>query len=199
MIYSIFPNKDATIYEGTLAGTANVNMKYTNTGIDEILEVRKIVSSSLTADTYLSRALVKFDIDWTKISGGSQWSDATPKAYLNLYTTEVSQLDDSNPIFEVWPISGSWTEGSGREQNTPQTLKGVSWVNRFGDDISGTEWKTTTFAVNTTGSNGKVHNGGGNWHNVSNYVSNFAFTDETEDLRADVTTALAVPTSDPLI
>jgi hypothetical protein len=182
MIYSIFASKDATIYEGT-TGTADVNMRYTNTGIDEILEIRKTVSSSLTANTYLSRALVKFDIDWTKINGGAAWTGA--KAYLNLYATEVSQLQTS-PILIAHAISESWTEGLGRENNLPQVLDGVSWVNKTGDGESGTAWGTGSLGADGAASNGDVHNGGGTWYN-SGYVQKI-FNQETQDLRLDTTT-----------
>ena len=58
MRYSITAKKDATIYERS--GSMN-------TGIDEILELAKVVSSSDTTNIYNSRALIKFDL--SNISG----------------------------------------------------------------------------------------------------------------------------------
>ena len=182
MIYSTFVKADTTLYEGA-PGTPDALMRWTNTGNDEILEVRKIVSSSATAATYLSRALLRFDIDWTKINSGAAWS---AKAYLNLYTTEVSQLDDNEPIFTIQPLAESFSEGSGRENNKPQTLKGASWKYRNGEYNTGTEWTTASYAANTTGSwEQGVHSGGGSWR-VENYTD-VSYTNETEDLRVDVT------------
>ena len=70
MIYSIESQKTATLYEGQGA-TAPVDTHYKNTGLDEILEISKIVSSSTTEDTYNSRAIIQFPIDWSKIGTAS--------------------------------------------------------------------------------------------------------------------------------
>ena len=128
MIYSIFSKKDATIYEGT-AASGDVNKAYQNTGIDEILEIRKIISSSGTPATYLSRALIYFDIDWTKIKAGSEWDAA---AYLNLYAISANSIPMSYTI-AAHPISESWNMGLGRAGNTPYNLEQVSW--KIGSNI----------------------------------------------------------------
>tara|TARA_R110001592_G_scaffold58821_2_gene178345 strand:+ start:11675 stop:12808 length:1134 start_codon:yes stop_codon:yes gene_type:complete len=183
MIYSTFVKADTTLYEGA-PGTPDALMRWTNTGNDEILEVRKIVSSSATATTYLSRALLRFDIDWTKIDSGIAWTGA--KAYLNLYTTEVSQLDDSKPIFTIRPLAESFNEGKGRENNKPQTTKGASWKYRTGEYNTGLNWTTSSYGANTTGSwEQSTHSGGGTWQ-IQNYAD-VSIEDETADLRADVT------------
>ncbi len=187
MIYSFFPDADTTLYEGT-PGLPDVNMRYTNTGLDEILEVRKIVSSSNTSATYISRALVKFDIDFKKVAGGANWSDVTPKAYLNLYTTEISQVD-SNLAPICHPVSESWDEGLGRENNLPQTLTGASWINKRGDGATGTAWSTGSVGLADDETPGAVHGGGGTWHN--GISSTDELTTSTKDLRFDATTAVA--------
>ena len=69
MIYSIYSKKDTTIYEGD-ANTYQPDVDKMNSGIDEILEIKKTVSSSKTVNTYNSRILLHFDIDWPKINSG---------------------------------------------------------------------------------------------------------------------------------
>ena len=53
MIYSIKANRDTTIYEAT---------ESLNAGIDEVLELQKIVSASNTSNTFNSRILIDFDL-----------------------------------------------------------------------------------------------------------------------------------------
>ena len=53
MIYSIKANRDTTLYEFTSS---------MNTGVDEVLQIQKIVSASNTAKTFNSRILIDFDL-----------------------------------------------------------------------------------------------------------------------------------------
>ena len=53
MYYSITAKKDATIYERS---------ESLNSGLDEILEIQKVVSASNTTDTLNSRILIKFPL-----------------------------------------------------------------------------------------------------------------------------------------
>jgi len=191
MIYSIYSKKDATIYEGT-AASEDVDTEYMNTGIDEILEIQKIVSSSLTANTYNSRALVYFDIDWSKINAGSASTAASNSMYLNLYTAQSLVIPYSYNLV-VHPISESWDMGLGRYGNKPRVTDGVSWTNRSGDGTSGTPWVTASgagplnsgFLTTGTGSNGQTNNGGGTWYTAS--FATQSFTHESTDIRMDVT------------
>ena len=111
MIYSIFPTKDVTLFE-----------KYPemNTGIDEVLTIEKISSSSVSPVTYNSRALLKFDIDWTKIS------DSWNAAYLNMYVTEEKNIGADYKLV-VHSVTESWDQGLGRAGHSPKTNVGASW------------------------------------------------------------------------
>jgi len=153
MIYSIFATKDATLSE-----------KYPemNTGLDEVLTIEKISSSSVSPVTYNSRALLKFDIDWTKISGS--WS----QGYLNMYVTEEKNVGADYTLV-VNAVSESWDMGLGREGNSPATKEGVSYKYRN---------KTTTW--NTLG--GTTHSGAS--------VGEQAFSDQNKDLRINVSSSL---------
>ena len=178
MIYSIFATEDTTLYEATQS---------LNTGHDAILEVSKVgdISGSQLAanNVYNSRPLIKFNLTSISESVADGTISTNFSAYLNLYTTELTQLDGNDPIVVVQPVSESWTEGVGREQNTPQTLKGVSWVNRSGESTTGTAWtihhSASTNPVDGSGSNGAMHNGGGTW--FQGYDANQTYTQEQED------------------
>jgi len=183
MIYSIYSKKDSTMYEGT-AASADIDTEYMNTGIDEILEIQKIISSSLTTNIYNSRALVYFDIDWSKINEGSASTATSNSMYLNLYTAQSIAAPYSYSLV-AHPVSESWEMGLGRYGNKPRVTDGVSWTNRYGNGTSGTPWITASFAVTGTGSNGETNDGGGTW-----FTSSFAtqtFTHESADIRMDVT------------
>ena len=81
MHYFEFADKDATLYE------ASASM---NTGLDEILEIRKDVSDT-GAVVDVSRILLKFDL--TYISESVQSGLITnPKYYLNLFDAKPSAL-----------------------------------------------------------------------------------------------------------
>jgi hypothetical protein len=192
MIYSIFERegqygraaRDTTIYEG-VASKINLDTEFMNTGIDEILSLQKIISSSKTPFTYNSRILIDFQIDWTKISNNTPWSSS--KAYLNLYTTEAKSTGE---YFEVLahPISESFVSGLGRFGNKPKVLKGASWKNRSGDGTSGTRWTTGSFTSQGTGSQ-LNETGGGTWYTAS-FGYQEIFEGMTTDLRFDVTNIL---------
>jgi len=153
MIYSIFTTKDATLSE-----------KYPemNTGIDEVLTVEKISSSSVSPITYNSRTVLKFDIDWTKISGS--WNNA----YLNMYVTEEKNVG-ADYILVVNAVSESWDMGLGREGHSPKTNVGVSY-----------KYRNKTQLWSTLG--GTTHSGAS--------VGEQSFSDQDKDLRINVSSSL---------
>ena len=194
MIYSITASKDATIYEGTGAAT-DLNTKYMNTGGSEILEINKIVSSSKTINTYNSRMLLYFNIDWSVIGTASIWTTASDAAYLNLYSTEANNIARSHSL-AIHPISKDWDVGIGRATNKPKTTDGVSWTNYTGEDLTGQAWDTASanFATGETGSNAATNNGGGQWwtSSVAQHLYNYNTDPNTSmDMRTDVKNILS--------
>ena len=75
MHYFVFPEIDTTLYEASGSG---------NTGLDEILEIRKSMSKS-GGNIKVSRILIKFDISEisSSIVNGTISTDAK-RYYLNL-------------------------------------------------------------------------------------------------------------------
>ena len=177
--YSIFPEKDTTIY-------SNPDRDTLNTGNDEILELVKEKGDNNNL-YYPSRILIQFKdseinhIISNKITGNFS-------ANLQLFSTEHKNLGQNQQI-EVFAVSRSWDEGSGRYSNLPILSNGCSWIYR--DNINRkTEWATSNFALGTTGSIGTstLTQGGGAWYTGSAFSNLQSFSNaEILDLNLNVT------------
>jgi hypothetical protein len=172
VLYSQFPNKNASA--------------------DEILEITKatVGNPSIVGDdtvyysnTLNSRIFIKFDLSDISSSIVSGKIDSnTAQYFLTLKATTATDL----PIrYTLWayPISGSWTNGTGHYSNLPEISNGVSWKYRS-DKVTGTQWTTSSYNANSTGSYDTVY-GGGNW--FTNYSASQTFENESPDMRMDVT------------
>lgn len=180
--YSIFPEKDSTIY-------SNPDRKTLNTGIDEILELVKEKGSN-DNKYYPSRILLQFkdseinDIISNKISGNFS-------ASLELFSTEHKNLAQTQNI-EVFALSQSWDEGIGRYSNLPTTSNGCSWLYRD-NDTTKTSWTTASFAAGTTGSiaTSLLTQGGGVWYTGSAFSGSQQFNNADDlDLNLNVTSII---------
>ena len=170
--YFIFPENDATIY-------SHPDRTKMNTGGDEILEIVKEKGSS-DQRYYPSRILIKFkneeikEVIQDKI-GSSTFNNGTSEVALQLLSTEHKNLTDVLNL-EVFAISQSWNEGTGRYSNLPTGSNGCSWVFRD-NDTTGTQWLTSSFAVASTGSieASGITKGGGVWYTGSNFQGSQQF------------------------
>lgn len=184
--YSIFPEKDSTLY-------SNPDRLTMNTGNDEILELvkEKGINNSIY---YPSRIVIQFkdedikDIFETKIIGTSSYSSS-----LELFSAKHENLA-SQHLIEVFPLSESWDEGTGRYSNFPSSSDGCSWT--FKDNSTNKSlWPTSSFNSNTTGSidttNGLIA-GGGSWYNNDDFKSSQKFNQVNSiDLNLNVTNIVA--------
>ncbi len=192
MYYNIFTEKDSTIYE-----------KYPtrNTGIDEILELVKVPSGSLQdgyyqSNTYNSRILLDFAPQLTEISN-SIVNGNIPTAsiangsqfFLSLKSVHADSLPISYSIV-AYPISESWTNGTGYYNNVPETKNGASWYYRDSYDQA-TSWNTSSAVGNSGYSNGLTYNGGGNWYTGSGFEATQSFNYESTDIRLNITNIVA--------
>ena len=162
MHYFTFAEKDSTLYQAS--GSLN-------SGMDEIIEVRKDVSDS--GDTVnSSRIVIKFDLDM--ISSSLNSGTITSASYfLNLYDAKPEALVTSQSLF-AYPISGSWIMGDGRSYDNPVTDEGCSWYYKDGQS-DGTLW------------NSQVSSSGGSWFSGSLYEASYSFDHRTSDVRMNVT------------
>jgi hypothetical protein len=176
--YSIFPEKDSTIY-------SHPDRTLMNTGNDEILELVK-EKGSQDGNYYPSRILIQFkdsDIQTAINKTGGSFS-----SNLQLFSTEHKNLSSEQAI-EVVAISQSWDEGTGRYSNLPSSSNGCSWVYRD-NSVSKKEWPTTSFTTGTTGSISStvVTQGGGSWYNTSEFKNTQQFSNSNNlDLNLNVT------------
>ena len=167
MIYSITSSIDATMYE---------QFEAKNTGLDEVLQLQKIISESTTNSTFNSRILTKFNLGYISSSILSGDIPAFFEADLKLYTHEAQSLPFSYTLY-TYAVSQSWEMGIGRETHNPKTTEGVSWKYRDGESV-GTVWETAS-ADFGAGSSGSLETqttvGGGNWWTGSAASQSFEY------------------------
>lgn len=172
MIYHLYSNQDATIYESepTL-----------NAGLDEILELEKIVTNSSVVE--VSRILINFNASQSIASLRSDGLMPTGSysAILKLYSLEA-QDTPVNYTVECYAVSQSWTMGTGKVSYLPFSTNGVSW--EYATEI--TKWQTGSFNSGVTNSY-FLQKGGGNWYTGSVAKQNFTYSPNKADLTLDVT------------
>ena len=155
-VYKLFPIKDATIYSGYPA---------MNTGLDALLEVTSEYPLTLTPSPRVARSLIKFDqteiddvID-NKILGRG-WSGSLKSSI------SVAEGIDLTSTMYVYPISGSWNNGTGQYLDSPQTTNGCSWV--FTNESGSYKWGVDDVRPFLTSSYTSGNSGGGTWYTGSN-------------------------------
>lgn len=185
MYKTIYPLNDATIYE---------RHPYRNTGVDQILELSKITAGSPIEDqlaggeewdfTYNSRILIKFDLTSisTEISTGR--INGSVQYFLTLKATDAMEIPIEYTV-NSYPISGSWTNGTGYYNNNPEIKNGVSWAYRNGESY-GMYWESGSMGGNVTGSF-VTQRGGGIWFTGSGYEASQSFNYSSADVRMNVT------------
>ena len=146
MHYFEFATEDATLYEGE--ATQSVN-----TGMDEILEVRKDMNDTASVIN-VSRFLIKFDLTFISqsvVDGLIPSSANGAKYYLNLYDAGSEGLPRTHTLY-AYPVSQSWSVGQGTFHDDPQTTEGCSWRFRTGETtadqwVSEVNSETLTFGT----------------------------------------------------
>jgi hypothetical protein len=197
MIYSIYPQYDTTLYERSAS---------MNTGLDAILELSH--DATVTQSIYNSRILMKFDVSDVESSVNSGKISQSAKYYLSLKTVDASEIPQEYTI-HAHPVSASWSNGTGKYFNKPQTTDGASWLYRSSKNlgllwdtdpvIDNYEWNLqseswveaySSFGINTTAT---VHygytsvSGGGTWWEDDNIICTQSFSYATTDVYMDVT------------
>ena len=102
MNYFIFPDADTTLYQASASQ---------NTGLDEILEVRKDLNDA-GSNPKVSRVLMKFDISDISQSMHRGVISTDAKFYLNLYDANPTNLSYTQSLY-AYPVSQSWVVGEG--------------------------------------------------------------------------------------
>ena len=154
-VYKLFPLQDASIY------SFYPNM---NTGIDPIIEVGNL-NVNINPIPQVFRYLLEFDQDEINSVidsrvGGTQFSSSLRCFIAN------AQGVNFNTNIEVYPISGSWNNGTGTYLDSPFTTDGVSWRNRTFE--GGQQWSLNGWGTYVTASwSGSNNQGGATWYTGS--------------------------------
>ncbi len=158
-VYKLFPLQDASVYSF---------YPFMNTGIDSIIEAGNI-NVNINPVPQVFRYLVEFDqveinsvVD--NLVGGAQFSSS-----LRNYVANAQGIQfDTN--LEIYPISGSWNNGTGTYLDVPITTNGVSWRSMRYSGSGGGLWETDPNQYDTyvTASwSGSDNKGGCNWYTGS--------------------------------
>lgn len=166
-IYKLFPSYDTTLYS---------QYPDQNTGLDSILEVFNKTHNTdplYISEAEVARTLISFDS--TEIAdviediiSGSQW-----QANLKLFNAKTTGITADSKIY-IYPLAQSWTNGTGRYDNSPKTENGASWTWRTFN--GGTSWTTSSFGSYITASFQSSNPGGGIWYTGSSNGLNYEVT-----------------------
>lgn len=169
-IYKIYPYKDSTIY----SFYENANM-----GLDSILEVGNPLTSDGSSGVF--RFLLAFDqSEITDIInnriGSSVW-----QSNLRCYIANAEGVNFNSTVY-VYPVAGTWDNGTGHFGDNPITTDGVSWKWRTFE--SGSAWEQSGFSVYTTASFPINNKGGGVWFTGSSNPSLNVVSSQSFDIRS---------------
>mgnify|MGYP001482314716 CR=1 FL=1 len=170
MHYFEFGKRDTTLYSGGTTASRN-------TGLDEILEINKVVNNNGTVAN-VSRILIDFDLTYISQSIQDGKIPSTAKYYLNLFDATSEEVEAEQNVF-VYMVSGSaWKQGTGKLDHDPVTQDGVSY--QYRDHEAKTPWVT-----------GSVLTDGGAWFTASTgqyeVSTSYDLTFDKKDVRANVT------------
>jgi len=162
-VYKLFPIKDASLYSF---------YPYMNTGIDPIIEVGNL-NLNFDPVPQVFRFLTKFD--------QSQINDVinnnvAGKEFASSLKTYIAQAQGiiEDTFLEIYPVAGSWNNGTGTYLDSPFTTNGVSWRSR---NFSGSgDWLTSNYPTYVTASWSGSFSGGGNWYTGSDDPNNTNLT-----------------------
>ncbi len=170
MHYFEFGKRDATIYSG--GTTASIN-----TGLDEILEINKVVSNDGTVQN-ISRVLIDFDYSYISQSIQDGKIPSNAKYFLNLYDATSEEVEAEQSVFAYMVSGSNWKQGTGKLDHNPTTSDGVSY--QYRDHDAKTPWVSTSVLTD-----------GGAWFNTQSgqykVSSSYDLTFDKKDLRINVT------------
>ena len=175
-VYKIFASADASLYS---------NQPARNTGLDEILEVSvknssqplnyfvdPVPSEPLLQDD-LRRSVILFsDEDLNKIKKFTTGSWATN---LRLYLANAENLNTQYDL-EIRQVSSSWTMGTGKLADNPQTRNGVCWYSSGSFTTAVNSWQNAQYYLTP---------GGGNWTGL--YVTQSFDYKDNKDIDVNIT------------
>jgi uncharacterized protein YjdB len=126
MFRIFYAEKDATMYQ---------SVPTTNTGIDEVLEIGKRLSTD-GSTLQKSRSVVKFDMSEITDTLSKYNVDINNcKFVLQLFTTHAKNLPAEYTI-DANVVGQTWINGTGFESSSPIKTDGITW----NYPVSGSSW-----------------------------------------------------------
>jgi hypothetical protein len=154
-VYKLFPLQDTTLY------SFYPDM---NTGIDAMIEAGNL-NVNIDPVPQVFRYLIEFDQDEINTVVDTIVESAQFSSSLKCYVANAQGID-FNTNLEIYPVSGSWNNGTGTYLDSPFTTNGCSWNYRLFE--GGGAWATSSFNTYATASfSGSDTGGGGNWYTGS--------------------------------
>jgi hypothetical protein len=185
MFRIFYPESDATVYESVAT---------TNTGLDEILEIGKRLSTD-GSTLQKSRALVKFDMsEITNAVSKYSTNINSCKFVLQLYTTNAKNLP-AQYVIDAQMVAQPWINGTGYLASNPTVSDGVQWAKPYAswslDSQTGALWISSSQQIDlgTSGIRVSGSGAGGSWlysTGSTSFSSSQAFSYQTTDLSIDV-------------
>lgn len=131
--------KDNTITNAFKAGN-RVRGTSGNMGASDILEVFSIYARATTSSVEQSRILIEFPIDDIigSRSAGQIPASGSVKFRLKMFNARHSDTTPDNFSISVFPISSSWSEGSGLDMENYSDLDASNWIS----SSVGSAWST---------------------------------------------------------
>jgi hypothetical protein len=170
-VYKIYPYKDATLYSF-----------YTNanTGLDSIIEVGN--SITFEGNSSVFRFLLAFDQDEINDVINTKISSSLWQSNLKCYIANAEGISFNSTAY-VYPVSGSWDNGTGNFGDNPIVNDGVSWKWRTFE--SGSAWEQSSFGPYATASYINTNKGGGVWFTGSSNPNLNIVSSQSFDIRSD--------------
>lgn len=157
-VYKLFPSKDASIYSF---------YPVMNTGIDPIIEIGNL-NVNRDPIPQVFRFLIQFDQSEIEDVINNKIGDTNFSSHLKTYIATAQGIV-ANTNLEIYPVSGSWNNGTGTYLDSPFTTNGVNWKYQ---NFSGSGlWNPTPTDTYVTAS-WSGSSGGGNWYTGSNDPNN---------------------------
>ena len=123
MIYTLHPSKDATIYEKD---------QTRNTGVDQIIELEKIVDELVASGTRNSRILMSFDLS----PFNSAFENLPNVTKMDLRLWSANSRDIANEYIVEFRSMNSdnydWGMGTGLLVDSPAITNGANWTTKDG-------------------------------------------------------------------
>jgi hypothetical protein len=170
-VYKIYPYKDATLYSF---------YPNANTGLDSIIEVGNSITSEGNSSVF--RFLLAFDQDEINDVINTKISSSLWQSNLKCYIANAEGIS-FNSITYVYPVSGSWDNGTGNFGDNPIVSDGTSWKWRTFE--SGSAWEQSNFGPYATASFLNTNKGGGVWFTGSSNPNLNVVSSQSFDIRSN--------------